>query len=158
VHQPDPSQEEAEEMSTQIAKPSSPEIDANITPKGFQNRPLMRWETLIGDRTELVEPLVYISGTGERFEIPAGFKTDYASIPKIFRNIYEPSGPARFPAILHDYLYQKLGAGPHYKNRKQSDDLFLEAMQLVGVDLLQRRLIYQAVRTFGWAFSGRWLK
>lgn len=145
-------------MSTQIAKPTSPEIDDHVTAKGFQNIPLMRWETLIGDRTELMEPLIYLSGANERIEIPAGFMTDYASIPKIFRNIYEPSGPARFPAILHDYLYQRLGRGPYFKNRKQSDDLFLEAMQLVGVDLIQRRTIYRMVRLFGWAFSGKWIK
>lgn len=143
-------------MSTVIAKPTSPEISEHITPKGFQNIPLMRWENLIGDRTELIEPLVYISGSGERIEIPAGFLTDYASIPKIFRNIYEPSGPARFPAILHDFLYGRLGGAPYYKTRRESDDLFLEAMQLVGVDLVQRRTIYRAVRLFGWAYSGKW--
>lgn len=140
---------------TVIDKPTSPEIDANVTPKGFQSIPLMKWETLIGDRTQLVEPLVYVAESGERFEIPAGFLTDYASIPKAFRNIYEPSGPARFPAILHDFLYQRRGYGPYYKTRKEADDLFLEAMRLVGVDFIQRTTIYNAVRLFGWAYSFR---
>lgn len=143
---------------TIIDRPSSPEIDAQVTPKGFQSIPLMRWQTLVGDRTELIEPLIYVSGVGERFEIPAGFLTDYASIPKMFRNIYEPTGPARFPAILHDFLYGKLGGAPYYKTRRESDDLFLEAMQLVGVDLAQRRIIYRAVRLFGWLYSGKWSK
>lgn len=127
----------------------------NVTPKGFQNLPAIRWESLTSPISVLEEDLVYVSGAGEKFVIPKGFRTDYASIPKIFRNIYEPTGPSRFPAILHDFLYGKRGYAPYYKNRKECDELFLEAMQLVGVDLLQRRAIYRAVRWFGWAYSYR---
>ena len=138
-----------------VATPTSPEIDALVVPKGFQYIPLMRWETFVSDRTQLVEPLVYVAESGERIEIPAGFLTDYASIPKMFRNIYEPSGPARFPAILHDFLYQRRGYGIYYKTRAETDALFLEAMRLVGVDFVQRMTIYNAVRLFGWAYSRR---
>ena len=138
-----------------VATPTSPEIDALVVPKGFQSIPLMRWETFVSDRTQLVEPLVYVAESGERIEIPAGFLTDYASIPKMFRNIYEPSGPARFPAILHDFLYQRRGYGIYYKTRAETDALFLEAMRLVGVDFVQRTTIYNAVRLFGWAYSRR---
>lgn len=145
-------------MITQIATPTSPEIDKLVVPKGFQGLPLMRWEDYVGDRTELVEPLVFVSTQGEQITIPAGFFTDYASIPKAFRNIYEPSGPARFPAILHDMLYRDLGYGPYYKTRKESDDLFLDAMRLVGVDFIQRTTIYNAVRLFGGFYSGTWNK
>lgn len=81
----------------------------------------------------------------QKWHVPEGFITDFASIPKVFHAIFSPwnmkHGPA---AILHDYLYQ-------YKpvTRKTADDIFLEAMRLYGVGWLKRHIFYSAVRGFG---------
>jgi Protein of unknown function (DUF1353) len=126
-----------------------------MTP-GFQNNPALRWVSEEGPIAQvLVEPLVYVTVAGETITIPVGFVTDYASIPRIFWNILPPDGDARFPAILHDYLYSLRGWAPCFKTRKACDDLFLEAMCHVGVPAVERITIWAAVRLFGWAFSFR---
>jgi Protein of unknown function (DUF1353) len=122
--------------------------------KGFLTNPAMRWMEASGPITQqLLEPLIYVSGRDERFEVPAGFVTDYASVPRIFWNIIAPDGDARFPAVLHDYLYSLRGHEPFNKSRSECDSIFLEAMQFVGVDLIQRNTIYYAVRLFGGFWS-----
>jgi Protein of unknown function (DUF1353) len=121
---------------------------------GFQNNPALRWLSESGPITQvLVEPLVYESVAGDTIVIPQGFVTDYATIPRVFWNIIPPDGDARFPAILHDYLYSLRGWAPYFKTRAQCDGLFLEAMRHVGVNMVERITIYSAVRCFGWAFS-----
>ena len=39
-------------------------------------------------------------------EIPNGFITDFASVPRLFWNIFPPIGNYRNAAIVHDYLYR----------------------------------------------------
>jgi len=134
-----------------------------VTPptQGFiEPLPGFRWMSYKDGRQALLAPLVYVSKDGERFEVPAGFVTDYASIPSIFWNIpgFDPYGPAKFPAVLHDWLYSLRGGEPHGKRRAQCDALFLEAMQSVGVGWLHRRIIWAAVRLCGglWSMSQPW--
>lgn len=121
---------------------------------GFLNNPAFRWVSQTGPITQqLVDPLRYETRAGELIVVPAGFVTDYASIPRPFWGILAPDGDARFPAVLHDYLYSLRGWEPFFKDRAQSDGLLLEAMELVGVNMVERLTIWSAVRMFGWAFS-----
>jgi len=126
-----------------------------VSPKGFQNNPAFRRVSHINKNAILLEDLTYISGTGEVIVVPLGFETDWASIPWIFWNIpgFDSDGPAAIPAILHDFLYKLRGGDPYGKNRRQCDDLFLEAVQLVGVTWAHRQIIYRMVRAWGWAYS-----
>lgn len=79
--------------------------------------------------------------------VPKGFVSDGASIPSVLWGIIGSPWSGRFPsaAIIHDYLYfsQRF-------TRAQSDEIFLEGMQLLGVNLFKRRLMFAAVRVFGW--------
>jgi hypothetical protein len=78
--------------------------------------------------------------------VPAGFVTDFASVPRIFWNIFPPWGKYGKAAVLHDWLYSI-----EYKNnRKLCDDIFYEAMKILGVGFTTRNIIYYAVRSFGW--------
>jgi hypothetical protein len=86
-------------------------------------------------------------------EVPAGFLTDGASVPRIFWSILYPFGSYFPAALVHDYLYSKVS--DHFTaarkiDRKESDKIFLEAMKDVGVDWLTRHTIYRAVRLGGW--------
>lgn len=143
------------------------------TERGFQSPiPAFRWarrlpdgsivDDMTGQEQQTIGELVYIAQNGERLVVPSGFLTDYASIPSIFWNIpgFDPEGPAKFPAVLHDWLYSLRGAAPHHKDRPQCDALFLEAMQSVGVGWLHRRIIWAAVRLCGglWSMSQPWAK
>lgn len=79
--------------------------------------------------------------------VPSGFVTDGASIPRIFWNILSPFGPYFKAAVVHDYLYSPWNSN---FNRKDSDQIFLEGMTLLGVSEVKRGLIFNAVRWLGW--------
>lgn len=79
--------------------------------------------------------------------VPAGFETNLASIPRPFRNIININGRSRRAAVLHDWLYSG-----QCVSRQEADNLFLVAMEVDGVNWLERRSMYLAVRAFGWRY------
>ena len=90
----------------------------------------------------LVENCIYESDLWNQLIIvPAGFETDLASIPRIFRFLIIKNGKHRAAAIVHDYLCR---LGLEFK-RSLADRIFLEAMKISGVSAIQRRLMYWAV-------------
>jgi hypothetical protein len=98
---------------------------------------------------ELITPLVYQYGD-EAIVVPAGFHTDFASIPRLVHPLIPVNGRHRLPAILHDFLYS---AGIY--SRKQSDIIFLRFMKEQGVRYTRRYAMYNALRMFGWlAWNG----
>lgn len=105
---------------------------------------------------ELVEPLVFtlfLSGdnneTGKiQLVVPAGFKTDFASITRWLWPFFPPFGKYSRAAIVHDYLYEV--KGDH--SRFLADALFRELMDKLGVPLWKRMIMYGAVRLAGWLF------
>lgn len=105
----------------------------------------------------LLEPLEYRVGgedSDEAIVVPAGFVTDFASIPMGLWNLFPPLGRWARPAIVHDYLYDRGGAvGPRSYSRAQADAIFREAMAVVGVPAWRRSVMYVAVRVWG---AGGW--
>ena len=87
----------------------------------------------------------YLSSLGV-IEVPAGFLTDGASIPRAFWSVLDPLGPYFPAAIVHDYLYS---AENHRFTRRQADMIFKEAMFNAGLDWPRREMIYRAVRALG---------
>lgn len=83
--------------------------------------------------------------SGDVISVPAGFRTDFASIPRIFWNILHPAGKYRGAAVIHDWLYNQ-----HARPRKECDKIFLEAMGVLKVSWVKRHAMYRAVRSFGW--------
>lgn len=79
--------------------------------------------------------------------IPAGFKTNFASVPRIFRNIIQQWGKHGNAAIVHDYLYTA-NCKP-FVSRKTADKIFLNAMKFSKVGFFKRQLMYRTVRLFG---------
>ena len=77
--------------------------------------------------------------------IPTGFQTDFASVPRLFWTILPPDGKYTQAAVLHDFLYSK-----QERIRVKCDCIFLEAMGVLGVSWWKRRIMYHAVRMFGW--------
>lgn len=92
-------------------------------------------------------------GGDDTIIVPKGYETDFASIPRIFWSILPPSGKYRGAAVIHDYLYQNRGKFHPSKpalTRAQSDGVFLEAMKELKVPFAIRRVMWLAVRGFGW--------
>ena len=92
--------------------------------------------------------LVYFVGeeySEDKIVVPRGFITDLASVPWPFSMFVPKSGKYNAPAVLHDFICsQKI------RSRAECDRIFLEAMEVVGVPLFKRRIMYRAVRMFGW--------
>ena len=75
---------------------------------------------------------------------PAGFVTDFASVPRI-PGVYWAWGARAAPsAVVHDMLY-RFGL----RSRKFADKVFLDAMKHEGKSIWIRYPMYSAVRAFG---------
>jgi hypothetical protein len=93
-------------------------------------------------------------------DIPAGYLTDGASVPRIVQNIVGPWGRHGQAAIVHDFLCEYLTLSkrefhqgveviiPYRITRKECDDYFLEAMTVLGVKKLRRNTMWVAVSLF----------
>lgn len=106
--------------------------------------------TKIGSRLWRVErSFTYYLGSEEnpsgKITVPKGFITDFASVPRAFWWLFPPDGQYTQAAVLHDYLYFKA-----FSSRKWADEIFYEAMGVLEVPWWKRKLMYRAVRLFGW--------
>lgn len=77
--------------------------------------------------------------------VPKGCTINFASTPRLFWNIYPPTGRYGKAAAVHDFLY----GTPGLATRLDADRVFLEAMEALGVDWFTRHLFYVAVRAGG---------
>lgn len=93
----------------------------------------------------LCAPLIYSSDAINRtITVPADFVTDLASVPRLPVIYWLCGGRANKPAVVHDFLYSN-GIVP----REQADAVFLEAMEVVGVPWVYRKLMWAGVRVGG---------
>ncbi len=100
-----------------------------------------------GKRWQLLHEFRYVTLSGISIYVPAGFITDFASIPRFAWWICPPAtGLHRKAAIPHDWIYQTAGVN---LTRRQADKIFLEIMEIRGVPGWRRYAMYGAVRTFG---------
>ena len=93
---------------------------------------------------KLKSPLVYDSDILGKIEVPAGFYTDLASVPRLPIAYLAFGGRAHREATIHDFLYRS-DCVP-VCTRKQADDVFLEAMKERGKPWHVRYPMYYAVR------------
>ena len=80
--------------------------------------------------------------------VPAGFVTDFASIPRVFWSLLPPDGAYTYPAIIHDYLYWEQPS-----SRREADLVFRYAMEDFNVAPVAISAIYNGVALGG---SGAW--
>lgn len=98
----------------------------------------------------LVHPLVYRSDlAGTTFVVPAGFITDFASVPRIPLAYMLTGGYASRAAVIHDWLY-----ATKETDRETADAVLREASEVQGVPAWRRELMYRAVRLGGGEFYG----
>lgn len=83
---------------------------------------------------------------GYRIIIPAGFVTDFASVPRFFWRLIPPTGRYTRAAVVHDFLYRT----PRLCTRAQADAVLYEAMKFpCHVGFFTRWTIYAGVRLGG---------
>jgi hypothetical protein len=83
----------------------------------------------------------------EKYDVPAGELTDFASVPRVFVWFVPKYGLYTRAAILHDYLC-RLAEKQQFR-RREADGLFRQSMRIVGVAFLRRWLMWVAVRWGG---------
>jgi len=82
----------------------------------------------------------------KRMEIPAFFRTDFASIPQALWFIEAPyKSSFVYPAIWHDYMY----LCSNNLSRKDIDDIFFSLLRYEQNSLFTSLKMYLAVRLFG---------
>jgi hypothetical protein len=85
--------------------------------------------------------------------VPVETETDLASVPWLCRGLAPQSGKWNKAAVLHDTAYKGRLFSAHgyrmYVVKRLADGVFLEAMQLSGVNGALARLLYRAVVAFG---------
>ena len=82
--------------------------------------------------------------SGETIKVPRGFRTDFASVPPVFRMLVPRWGKYGKAAIVHDYCYWE-----QQYPRERADEIFREAMGVSEVARWRIFVMYWAVRLFG---------
>lgn len=96
-----------------------------------------------GNVYTLLKPFYYCG-----LEIPAGFESDGASVPRIFWSSVFPPGDSKAlrPAMIHDFIYR---THPHGWTRKMADEAFYDLLVRGGVSKWRATKAYWGVRLFG---------
>lgn len=92
-------------------------------------------------RWTLCEPLIFVSAILGRIEVPIGFESDYASVPRLPGTYWLTGDTAHQSAVVHDYLCTD-GRTSWVTAAK----VFQEAMKCEGVPAWRAWLMYWAVR------------
>jgi hypothetical protein len=101
---------------------------------------------LDGHNWQVLDAFTFGSVTLARtIEIPIGFVTDFASIPRVLWNVLPPTGQYGKAAVVHDFLYRT----PRMATREEADNVLAEAMIDLGVGWFTRAIIFRGVRVGG---------
>ncbi len=82
--------------------------------------------------------------SNEVIDVPIGFVTDFASVPRPLWWLFPKWGKYGNAAVIHDFLYWD-----QRYSKKKSDYIFLEAMKVLGVNKVTSFLLYKSVSWFG---------
>lgn len=141
-------------MTTALRTPTRIAVDASRLPA-----PCIQYDTAACEWVLADAYAVHDDRRGRILDIPAGFRFDLASIPRVAWWLIAPFELSIVAALAHDHLYRTGGAdagiippGSTY-SRAQADRLFADLMRSEGVSAWRRRAAHAAVRAFG---GGAW--
>lgn len=128
---------------------------ASVGPGGFIDPLFLEW--MGGERPYRVAARYRYHSKllGRIIEIPenADYRTDFASVPRVFWRIVPPHGKYAPAAVIHDWLCDQAGKGGI--DSETTHRIFLEAMELLEVPWWKRKVMYRAVRWFGPRFDAQ---
>jgi hypothetical protein len=78
--------------------------------------------------------------------VPAGFTTDFASVPRVPFAYWLFGNVTHKPAVIHDYLYT---IGGTQRQREYADNVFFHAMLADKESRIKASAMFRAVRLFG---------
>jgi hypothetical protein len=82
--------------------------------------------------------------SGDIIHIPEGMITDFASIPRVLWSILPPFGRYSQAAVVHDLL-----CDTRSRPSKETHDMFLEMMTVLGVSRWKKYPMYYGVKYGG---------
>jgi hypothetical protein len=98
-------------------------------------------------------PMVYESHDWGTLWVPAGFETDFASIPRILWWYIDPEDPIiQYISVVHDYIYTRSGSIPGSLlkfSRLDADRVLIEGMKYSGARIDQLVVVWVGTRLFG---------
>ena len=101
----------------------------------------------------LTEPLTFVTSEGYVLDIPEGFLTDFASVPRCLWWILPlTDGQYDAAAVVHDYAVRNRIA--YGFNISTCADIFREALQASGVAPWKVMAMWRAVWAFNWISPG----
>lgn len=90
----------------------------------------------------LMEDVTYNLSNGDTIIVPAGYRTDFATVPIWAQWLIKQVDKHNIAAILHDWLYDTR----YNDDRKFADDEFLRVMKEYNVAKWKRNIMYFGVR------------
>jgi hypothetical protein len=100
----------------------------------------------------VAQPFGFVCNLSKREKIavvtPAGYVTDFASIPRAVHWVISPFGKHAEAAVIHDWLYT-MGRKGDAKSRRIADKAFVKALKLLEVAWFKRQIMYWSVRIGG---------
>ena len=108
-----------------------------------------------GEDWVLVHPLVF-EGRDDLYVIRSGFRTNFASVPRPARWLFDSAGVNSEAGVLHDALWReskRTDVDPRV-DPWDADGLFRRALRQAGATLITRGLMWLAVRAVA-SLSGR---
>lgn len=121
----------------------------------------------VDDRHWMLLRAMTYEGQRDKFRIPAGYKTDFASVPRFMQWLAPATGKYTLAAVLHDHMCDALnhrgyfhaplrpaGELPKYVTSRDVDGLFRRVMREQGVPTAQRWFMWCGVR-WGAMFNRR---
>jgi len=90
-----------------------------------------------GDKFIVLKPYSY-----KDVEVPIGFMTNGANIPRVFWSLIPPNKTDNLPAVvIHDYLCEK-------EEYKKADQYFNEILIKTQVDYFERVVLFNVVKAY----------
>lgn len=124
--------------------------------------------SIVGDREFRLEDDVVYTGKCGDFTVPAGFRTDFASVPRVVQWLIPSYGRYTLAAIVHDWLcvdlkryYNEVShyldamshlwpnpghPAPPVASSRDTDGIFRRIMRELGVPFLRRWVMWTGVR------------
>ena len=103
-----------------------------------------------GRHATLLEPFKFVDldEYGEvlgEYLVPAGFQTDFNSVPRGLWNFFPPW---EYPeaGVVHDFLYH----APEWESRASADYAHRRVLELLGAGWFKRWSAWLMLRLFGW--------
>lgn len=126
-----------------IPKPKKPDtVEVDSTGKVvFLNDLVLK---VVSDREFYVMEEFLISVQGKLIAVPAYYKTDLASVPRLPIVYLLVGAVGHKAAVLHDYLY-----GSGIFERAECDEIYYQALLVSGVSRFKALLMFAGVRAGG---------